>query len=158
MTEPARRRSSSTSAKASKPRSPRIDFTGNHHFSSRRLKQQMKEVKEHNIVTWIRKKNLYIPSKLDEDLEHIKNYYQDYGYTNVTFGEPQIVDDRQDREEAARQDHHPDQGRDDPSLRRRHRHRQHRLHSRSRSSATCRSRRARSSAASRSRTRARRVR
>jgi outer membrane protein insertion porin family len=69
----------------------RIVFTGNDHFSSRRLKKQMKEVKENNIVTWIRKKNLYIPSKLDEDLEHVKNYYQDYGYTNVAFGEPQLT-------------------------------------------------------------------
>jgi outer membrane protein insertion porin family len=69
----------------------RIVFTGNQHFSSRRLKKQMKEVKENNVVTWIRKKNLYIPSKLDEDLEHVKNYYQDYGYTNVSFGEPQLT-------------------------------------------------------------------
>jgi outer membrane protein insertion porin family len=69
----------------------RIVFTGNQHFSSRRLKKQMKEVKENNIVTWVRKKNLYIPSKLDEDLEHIKNYYQDYGYTNVAFGDPQLT-------------------------------------------------------------------
>ena len=83
-------------------------------------------MKENNIVTWIRKKNLYIPSKLDEDLEHIKNYYQDYGYTNVAFGEPQTDHDRQG-EEAARPDHHPDQGRDDPSPRRRHRHRHDRL-------------------------------
>jgi len=69
----------------------RIIFTGNQHFSSRVLKRQMKEVKENNIVTWVRKKNLYIPSKLDEDLEHIKNYYQDYGYTNIAFGEPQLT-------------------------------------------------------------------
>lgn len=69
----------------------RVDFTGNQHFSSRVLRRQMKEVKENNIVTWIRKNNLYIPSKLDEDLEHIKNYYQDFGYTNVAFGEPQIT-------------------------------------------------------------------
>src|SRR6476659_3318141 len=69
----------------------RIVFTGNQHFSSRRLKKQMKEVKENNIVTWVRKKNLYIPSKLDEDLEHIKNYYQDNGYQNVAFGEPQLT-------------------------------------------------------------------
>jgi outer membrane protein insertion porin family len=69
----------------------KVDFTGNQHFSSRVLRRQMKEVKENNIVTWIRKTNLYIPSKLDEDLEHIKNYYQDFGYTNVAFGEPQIT-------------------------------------------------------------------
>jgi outer membrane protein insertion porin family len=68
----------------------RVEFTGNNHFSSRVLRRQMKEVKENNVVTWIRKTNLYIPSKLDEDLEHIKNYYQDFGYTNVSFGEPQV--------------------------------------------------------------------
>ena len=68
-----------------------IVFTGNHAFSSRRLKLHMKEVQPNNIISWIRKKNLYIPSKLDEDLENIKNYYQDYGYTSVSFGDPQIV-------------------------------------------------------------------
>ena len=69
----------------------RIEFTGNQHFSARALRHQMKEVKESNIVTYLRKKNLYIPSKLDEDLEHIKNFYQDHGYMNVAFGEPQVV-------------------------------------------------------------------
>ncbi len=69
----------------------RVFFTGNNHFPTRVLRRQMKEVKENNIVTWIRKKNLYIPSKLDEDLEHLKNYYQDFGYTSVAFGEPQII-------------------------------------------------------------------
>ncbi|HYS55727.1 MAG TPA: outer membrane protein assembly factor BamA [Thermoanaerobaculia bacterium] len=69
----------------------RIDFVGNKRFSSRRLRGQMKEVQPNNIISWIRKKNLYIPSKLDEDLENVKNYYMDYGYTNVSFGEPQIT-------------------------------------------------------------------
>lgn len=68
-----------------------IEFTGNKRFSSRRLRLQMKEVKPNGVVSWIRKKNLYIPSKLDEDLENVKNYYLDYGYTAVSFGEPQIV-------------------------------------------------------------------
>jgi len=68
-----------------------IQFTGNKRFSSRRLRMQMKEVKPNGLISWIRKKNLYVPSKLDEDLEHVKNYYQDYGYMNVAFGEPQIV-------------------------------------------------------------------
>jgi outer membrane protein insertion porin family len=68
-----------------------IDFKGNSHFSTRKLRSVMKEVKGHNIVTWIRKKDLYIPSKLDEDLENIKNFYQDNGYFDVAFGEPQIV-------------------------------------------------------------------
>lgn len=68
-----------------------IDFIGNARFSDGKLRSQMKEVKKHNLVTWVRKKNLYIPSKLDEDLEHIKNFYQDYGYQDVSFGDPQVV-------------------------------------------------------------------
>jgi outer membrane protein insertion porin family len=67
-----------------------IDFVGNKRFSDGRLRGVMKEVKRHNIITWIRKKNVYIPSKLDEDLEHIRNYYQDHGYQDVAFGDPQI--------------------------------------------------------------------
>ena len=68
-----------------------IQFSGNTRFSSRTLRHQMKEVKENGLISWIRKKNLYVPSKLDEDLEHVKNYYQDFGYMNVSFGEPQIT-------------------------------------------------------------------
>jgi outer membrane protein insertion porin family len=68
-----------------------IDFVGNQRFSDRRLRAQMKEVKPNGIISWVRKKNLYIPSKLDEDLERVKNYYQDYGYQNIAFGDPQII-------------------------------------------------------------------
>ncbi|HET7711528.1 MAG TPA: POTRA domain-containing protein, partial [Thermoanaerobaculia bacterium] len=68
-----------------------IEFTGNRRFSDRRLKGEMKEVKKSGLISWIRKKNLYIPSKLDEDLERVKNFYQDHGYFDVAFGEPQVV-------------------------------------------------------------------
>ncbi|MEO8036758.1 MAG: POTRA domain-containing protein, partial [Acidobacteriota bacterium] len=68
-----------------------VNFTGNKRFSSRRLRLIMTEVKSHNIYTWIRKKDLYVPSKLDEDLEHLKNFYQDYGYMDVSFGDPQVI-------------------------------------------------------------------
>jgi len=68
-----------------------IDFVGNTKFSDRRLRGQMKEVRKHNLYTWIRKKNLYIPSKFDEDLEKVRNFYQDHGYQNVSFGDPQIT-------------------------------------------------------------------
>jgi outer membrane protein insertion porin family len=68
-----------------------VEFKGNTKFTSRKLRSVMKEVKPHNIITWIRKKDLYVPSKLDEDLENIKNFYQDSGYFDVSFGEPQVV-------------------------------------------------------------------
>ncbi len=76
-----------------------IEFSGNKRFSSRRLRMQMKEVKPHGIISWIRKKDLYVPSKLDEDLEHVKNYYQDYGYMSVSFGDPQVVQVKRGKKE-----------------------------------------------------------
>jgi len=91
MSEPGEKKIVFVINEGIKPKVAHIEFTGNTHFSDRVLRHQMKEVKEHNIVTWIRKKDLYIPSKLDEDLEHIKNFYQDNGYQNVSFGDPQIV-------------------------------------------------------------------
>ena len=74
-----------------KARVATIDFAGNEQFSDRRLRSLMKEVKKHNLITWVRKKNLYIPSKLDEDLERVRNFYQDHGYQDITFGDPQVV-------------------------------------------------------------------
>lgn len=68
----------------------RIDFVGNKRFSDRRLRSVMKEVKENGIISMLRKKNLYVPSKLDEDLEKVKNLYQDYGYKDIEFGDPQV--------------------------------------------------------------------
>jgi len=67
-----------------------IYFEGNTRFSDRKLRRTMKEVKKHNLITWIRKKNIYTPSKLQEDLERIRNLYQDYGYKDIAFGEPKI--------------------------------------------------------------------
>ena len=68
----------------------RIDFVGNQRFSDRRLRGVMKDVKTHNLITWVRKKNVYVPSKLDEDLERVKNFYQDHGYQDVAFGDPRV--------------------------------------------------------------------
>ncbi|HUP65719.1 MAG TPA: POTRA domain-containing protein, partial [Thermoanaerobaculia bacterium] len=74
-----------------------IEFVGNETFSDRRLRREMKEVKEHNLITWARKKNVYIPSKLDEDLERVRNFYLDRGYKDITFGDAQIETTRKER-------------------------------------------------------------
>jgi outer membrane protein insertion porin family len=68
-----------------------IVFEGNERFSDRRLRGEMKDVQKHNIISWVRKRNVYIPSKLEEDLERVRNYYLDHGYKDVTFGDPQIA-------------------------------------------------------------------
>ncbi len=74
-----------------KARVARVEFEGNEIFSDRRLRSKMKDVKRHNLYTWARKRNLYIPSKLEEDLERIRNYYLDRGYKDVQFGDPKIA-------------------------------------------------------------------
>ncbi len=73
-----------------KARVSQIYFEGNTVFSRLDLLSAMEAVKRHNLVTWIRKKNIYTPSKLQEDLERIRDLYQDEGYQKVSFGEPQI--------------------------------------------------------------------
>ncbi len=91
MIEPGEKRIVFQISEGIKAKVADIEFNGNERFSDRRLRTVMKEVKEHGLISWIRKKNLYIPSKLDEDLERVKNYYQDHGYQAVTFGEPQVA-------------------------------------------------------------------
>src|SRR5687767_14623830 len=90
MTDPADRRIVFHISEGIKARVAEIEFTGNTVFRDRELRAIMKEVKEHAVVSWVRKKNLFIPSKMDEDLERLKNHYQDHGYMNVTFGEPTL--------------------------------------------------------------------
>ena len=90
MTDPADRRIVFQISEGIKAKVAEIEFTGNDIFSDRTLRGVMKEVKEHALVSWVRKKNLFIPSKMDEDLERLRNYYQDHGYMDVSFGEPQL--------------------------------------------------------------------
>lgn len=73
-----------------KARIATIQFQGNERFSDRRLRAAMKETKPTNIYTRLRKRDLYVPSKLEEDLENVRNLYQDYGYKDVALGEVQI--------------------------------------------------------------------
>lgn len=73
-----------------KARVAKIVFDGNERFADWRIRRAMKEVKGHNLYTWARKRNLYIPSKLDADLELVRNMYLDNGYKDVQFGDPVI--------------------------------------------------------------------
>lgn len=67
-----------------------IDFVGNERFSDRRLRGVMKEIKESNLYTRLRKRDLYIPSKLEAELENVRNLYRDHGYKDVAIGEVEI--------------------------------------------------------------------
>ncbi|MBK5258292.1 MAG: outer membrane protein assembly factor BamA [Thermoanaerobaculia bacterium] len=90
MTEPGEQRIVFQISEGIKAKVADIQFDGNKVFSDRKLRGVMKEVKEHGLISWIRKKNLYIPSKFDEDLERVRNFYQDHGYQDISFGEPKI--------------------------------------------------------------------
>jgi outer membrane protein insertion porin family len=91
MPDPAEKRIVFQINEGIKAKIAEIDFVGNQRFSDRRLRRAMKEVKEHNLITWVRKKNVYVPSKLEEDLQNVKNIYLDAGYKDVEFGDPQII-------------------------------------------------------------------
>lgn len=73
-----------------KARVDKVVFQGNEEFGNWSLRRAMKDVKAHNLYTWARKRNLYIPSKLDADLELVRNKYLDQGYKDVQFGDPVI--------------------------------------------------------------------
>ena len=73
-----------------KARIATIRFSGNERFSDRRLRSVMKEIRQTNIYTRLRKRDLYIPSKLEEELENVRNLYRDHGYKDVAIGEVQI--------------------------------------------------------------------
>ncbi len=90
MANPVERRIVFQISEGIKARVAGIQFTGNDEFSDRRLRSRMKDVKKHNLYTWVRKRNVYTPSKLDDDLEKVRNFYQDHGYKDVTFGDPVI--------------------------------------------------------------------
>jgi outer membrane protein insertion porin family len=90
MINPAEQKIVFTVNEGIKARVADIEFTGNTVFSDRRLRAQMKDVKPHNLYTWIRKKSVYTPSKFQDDIEKVRNYYQDFGYKDVEFGDPVI--------------------------------------------------------------------
>ncbi|HVR44862.1 MAG TPA: outer membrane protein assembly factor BamA [Thermoanaerobaculia bacterium] len=97
MIDPAERRIVFQISEGIKAKVAAIAFVGNERFSDRRLRREMDQVKRHNLYTWVRKKNVYVPSKLDEDIERIRNLYLDYGYKDVTFGDPEITTTRRER-------------------------------------------------------------
>lgn len=73
-----------------KARIARIRFVGNERFNDRRLRRTMKEVRPTNLYTRLRKRDLYVPSKLEEELENVRNLYQDHGYKDVAIGEVRV--------------------------------------------------------------------
>ncbi len=54
------------------------------------LRKAMTENKKHGIISWIKRKDVFKPDKLDEDLAGIKDKLQECGYMKAAVGEPRI--------------------------------------------------------------------
>ncbi len=67
-----------------------IVFEGETKLPSSVLRKAMTENKKHGIISWIKRKDVFKPDKLDEDLAGIKDKLQEYGYMKATVGEPRI--------------------------------------------------------------------
>jgi len=67
-----------------------VKFTGNEVFGHLRLQWMMKGTKETNLLNRLLKKDIYNPSKLEEDLERIRESYRQKGYKNVAILDPEI--------------------------------------------------------------------
>jgi outer membrane protein insertion porin family len=69
----------------------KVLFEGNEVFSPGKLRRQMKKTKKTNLITRLRKRDIYNPATVEEDLENIRELYRNEGYKNVQLAEPQIV-------------------------------------------------------------------
>ncbi len=67
----------------------KIEFTGNHAFSSRQLSGQM-DTATHNFLSFITSAGALDRKKLQDDADRIAAYYYDQGYLNVHVDEPEI--------------------------------------------------------------------
>lgn len=65
-----------------------IQFEGNTVFGDRRLRWAMKQTKESGLIARIRKRDIYNPATLAEDLQKVRDVYRNEGYKNVHVGEP----------------------------------------------------------------------
>ena len=68
-----------------------IEFVDNEIFSDSKLRQRMTLTKKYGWwKLWGRKKSLYHPQKLDEDLRAVEDYYRNSGYLDVRLDAPQV--------------------------------------------------------------------
>ncbi len=87
---PGERRIMITVDEGSKVKIGQVDFEGNEVFSSGRLGRSMKKTKETGILSNIRKRNIFNPVTVEEDLEVVRTLYKEMGYKDVETGEPVI--------------------------------------------------------------------
>jgi outer membrane protein insertion porin family len=67
-----------------------IDFVGNKAIGDRTLRRQMKDTKEHWMLSFITGRGTYKEAKYEEDAEKVQTYYRDRGYITTRVGNPEI--------------------------------------------------------------------
>lgn len=68
----------------------RVDFEGNEVFSAGKLRRQMEKTKKSNLLTRIRKRDVFNSATVEEDLDKVKDLYRRFGYKDVEVGEPEL--------------------------------------------------------------------
>jgi outer membrane protein insertion porin family len=66
-----------------------IKFTGNNHFSSRRLSSEI-ETGKHNLLSWLTGTGVLDNKKLASDVNRLTAFYYDNGYLNAVISPPVI--------------------------------------------------------------------
>ncbi len=67
-----------------------VDFEGNEVFSPGRLRRQMEKTKKSNLLTRIRKRDVFNSATVQEDLDKVKDLYRRFGYKDVEVGDPEL--------------------------------------------------------------------
>jgi outer membrane protein insertion porin family len=69
----------------------KINFTGNHAFSSRTLQEQMK-LKATGLFSWFTQDNRYSEYALNQDIQAIQTYYLNHGYLEFHVAAQEVVE------------------------------------------------------------------
>ena len=67
-----------------------VDFDGNTVFGDWRLRQTLKDTKPTGLISSIRKKNIYNPASVEEDLGRLRELYRKAGYKDVIVASPEL--------------------------------------------------------------------
>ncbi len=69
----------------------KVTFDGNEVFGDGTLRSAMKKTKKSNIITKLRKRDIYNPATVEEDLDNVREVYHNAGYKNLVVGNPELT-------------------------------------------------------------------
>ena len=68
----------------------KVTFDGNEVFSMGKLRGAMEKTKKSNLITKLRKRDVYNPATFEEDLDKVREVYRNAGYKNLVIGEAEL--------------------------------------------------------------------